>query len=459
MSMIHLAKKYIVPHLDKGLLNEQLHGECAELIRKNRESLILLPRGFGKTTFFTEIEAIREILGNQNIRVCIVSHSYKKAVEILNHIKSYLILPKLKKMFPHILWGDNRPNEATWKEDAIQLRQTQAGLGNTLEVFGIDQDITGSHYDVIFFDDVVQKSNSNTPDKMKKVKKTFAAYSPILKPGGKKRITGTRYKLDDLYGDLIKLDVAYIVKEVEDEQGNLLDANILSREELEQKKKEIIAHDGLSYFTSQYFNKCIAEEDIKFQPEWVKFYSEKQTPKIIEIVYVLCDPAIGKNKRSDECVVQVILQTPDKMLYILSSEGNKEDVKESAYRIYEAFKFWKNKAIIKVGIETGGYQAALLQRTQEVMRETGVYFDIIELKPKGRPKDGRILNLVPYFKNDRIRLNNSCKALFDQLIHHGATLHDDHIDILAYVTDLIEESDDFDIFNIYDEEEDIYEYA
>jgi len=450
--LIHLAEKYIVPRLERNMLNPELHGRVARMIRNNRECLILLPRGFGKTTFFTEIQTVQDIMNNPNGHFAIVTHSFRKATEILDHIKQYLKLPALAKLFPEILWGPKIPNDVEWRRDAIRVKQTIDGVGNTVEVFGIEQDVTGSHYNKITFDDIVQRSNSNTPDAIDKVKRAFATYSPIIKAHNSKRvIVGTRYKLDDLYGDLIKQKVPYILEQVETD-GVFLDENIINAEQLEIKKKEIVNMYGISFFYSQYYNKTIAEEDVKFKPEWVTFYDDN-----VEIrpstVFILCDPAIGRSKRSDECVVITIAQTKDGKIYVLSSEGRKEDVKETAYRIYYEWKYWSKKAPVKVGIETGGYQAALLQRTEELQHEKGIYFDIVELKPKGRAKEGRITNLVPYFKNKNIKLNKGCKKLYEQLIYYGATTHDDHVDILAYLTDLLEETGGFDILNIFEEDD------
>jgi len=173
----HLVNNYITPRLERNLYNSEVHLPGIKLIEENREALLLYPRGFGKTTFFVESHIIWTIFKNQNIRIAVVSHSYRKAVEILDHIKQYLRNAQLINIFSDILY-DKIPNDVVWKENAIRVKQTEI-VGNTVEVFGIEQDITGSHYDVIYFDDIVQLANTNTYENMVKVIRIYAAYIPI----------------------------------------------------------------------------------------------------------------------------------------------------------------------------------------------------------------------------------------------------------------------------------------
>ena len=444
----HLINKYIVTKLQRNLYNPEIHEPGLKMIEKNEECLLLYPRGFGKTTFFVEANAIYQILKNPNVRIAIVSHSYKKAVEILDHIKQYLKHKELIYVFEDVLW-DKIPNEVVWKENAIRVKQTEV-VGNTIEVFGIEQDITGSHYDIIYFDDIVQVTNTSTSEAMRKLKKKFAGYIPILKPGGKRIIVGTRYKIDDLYGELIDSGIPHIIRKVE-EDGKLLDPHILDQKELEKKKEEITKQHSLSFFMSQYYNVTIPEENIKFKPSMIKFHTELGE---IDTVYIICDPAISKKAQSDETVVIVVAKEKEGMLRVISSDGRREDVQDTVDRIMNLYMFWSMRANTVVGVEKVAYQAALLQWIEKEMTKKGIYFEIKALEPKTRSKKTRIEALVPYFKNNAITLDeNNCEPLYDQLINYGATLHDDHLDALAYIPDLIVDTNEFDIFNIYEDEE------
>lgn len=181
--------------------SEPLHTDATNVINAPGDrKLLLLPRGHQKSTIFTVALTIQEILKNPDIRVKIISATWPLAKDLLHQTKSILEQSALPEIFGPFLQPRCR-----WTTDVIDVAQRTKWLKDpTISTGGIDTGKTGGHCDLMIFDDIVTPENTTTPEQVRKVVDGYQACLPLLDPGGKLLIIGTRYVMADIYGYIIE---------------------------------------------------------------------------------------------------------------------------------------------------------------------------------------------------------------------------------------------------------------
>ena len=181
--------------------SEPLHTDALNVINgPGDRKLLLLPRGHQKSTIFTVALTIQEILKNPDIRVKIISATWPLAKDLLHQIKAILEQSALGEIYGPFL----KP-QCRWTTDVIDVAQRTKWLKDpTISTGGIDTGKTGGHCDLLLFDDIVTPENTTTPDQVRKIVDGYQACLPLLDPGGKLLMIGTRYVMADIYGYIIE---------------------------------------------------------------------------------------------------------------------------------------------------------------------------------------------------------------------------------------------------------------
>jgi len=181
--------------------NDELHGGAQKIIEAPGDrKLLLLPRGHQKSTIFSVAWVIQQILKDPDIRVKIVSATWPLAKDLLHQIKGILTQSALPEIFGPFLQPQCR-----WTTDDIDVAQRTKWLKDpTISTGGIDTGKTGGHCDILLFDDLVTEHNTTTPDQVRKVIDGYRACLPLLDPGGRLLMIGTRYVNADIYGYIIE---------------------------------------------------------------------------------------------------------------------------------------------------------------------------------------------------------------------------------------------------------------
>lgn len=133
---------------------EQLTEEkFLELIKQKKRSL-QAHRGSYKSTALDVIGAIVLLLFNFDFRICIIRKDFTKASEILQSIKLNMKKPEIKYLFQ--LAHGVEPKEIKSRDNILtyNFKQSVTPEGN-VNAYGIHGDITGKHFDFIFFDDFI----------------------------------------------------------------------------------------------------------------------------------------------------------------------------------------------------------------------------------------------------------------------------------------------------------------
>jgi hypothetical protein len=182
--------------------SDDVHGGLARILANNvDQKLILMPRGHWKSSVATVAWSIQQILKNPNIRILITNAIWDRARDFLGQIVGYLtsksILSGLYSSF------DGAGSRFTVDKITISQRTDGTLKDPTVTTAGIGTALTGSHYDIIIHDDLVEENNVATPEQIKKVIRFYENSLDLLDPGGLMVTIGTRWAIGDLYGHII----------------------------------------------------------------------------------------------------------------------------------------------------------------------------------------------------------------------------------------------------------------
>jgi len=169
----------------------------------DRQMLWMWPREHLKTTLLTVGANLQRIAENPEITILLLSSTDKLVTKAVSAMSNIIInSEKFNRFFPYVRPTD--PSTMTKSKYRFTVNRKNINLDATLEAVGLGGEITGSHFDVIDYDDVVTKKNVNTEEKRDKVKEDIDYTLSIMKRGGKRTFKGTRYDDDDYYSLIFK---------------------------------------------------------------------------------------------------------------------------------------------------------------------------------------------------------------------------------------------------------------
>jgi hypothetical protein len=165
------------------------------------DRLILWSRGSLKTSAVA-VDAVQAILHDPNVRILYVTTDIDLAKRRLTQVADFFDKPtaKFRALFPELCGLERRVAQ----EFVVKGRSDRTSIDPTFRVSTPQEDNTGSHWDLIFIDDLVTQFNSQSQN-MRDI--TFARYQMIrpLRTGNARMVlTGTTYDPDDTYGRIRK---------------------------------------------------------------------------------------------------------------------------------------------------------------------------------------------------------------------------------------------------------------
>ena len=181
-----------------------------EQLRGVRRRLILDFRSAGKTTLNCECYSIQWHLNYPLVCLAIFQYKLEKAETILKAIKDhYLTNGKFRALFPEYCPPPEKINDFgtkahfdIWK---IDHKRPSPRRERSVMTASLDAGLSGYHFEVMKFSDVVETENTETLDQCQKTIDKFGKAEFLLT--GKNywiEVEGTRYHFGDLYGDILK---------------------------------------------------------------------------------------------------------------------------------------------------------------------------------------------------------------------------------------------------------------
>lgn len=166
-----------------------------------RDLLLLSPRGSRKTSLATIGFTILRIINDPDIRINIANEKQDNAMKFLKEIRDHF---SSNQKFIDV-YGDWTSKKHKWTEEQLTVAQRTKVLKEpTVSISSPETSIVSQHVDLIIFDDVVSRANTQNGDQINKVIQFYKDMRSILDPKGKRIIIGTRWASNDLYAHLIK---------------------------------------------------------------------------------------------------------------------------------------------------------------------------------------------------------------------------------------------------------------
>jgi hypothetical protein len=224
-----LFKQFIQKRPGEGLV-------LSDLEQLTKKRMILWSRGLFKTSA-VRVDIVQTILNYPNVRICFLTGSDKLAKYQLAKIKQFFEKPtnRFKYLFPEFCLRDVRnrrvtefddegvPNPRAWMtepakmgtahEFTVPCRTSTVFPEPTFAISTAKSAKAGSHFDVIYIDDLVNETNYRKVDALEKCYQDYLGVCPLLEPTGFMIVTGTRYSFGDTY-ERIQEDAKKEMKEM-----------------------------------------------------------------------------------------------------------------------------------------------------------------------------------------------------------------------------------------------------
>jgi len=376
-----LPEKFVQQIL--GYQMEWFHKQWLEIQLNHPRSLILAPRGHGKSTICTISYSLFQLLNNPDLRILIVSNTQSQASAFLREIRSHLESnPKILSCFQNLV---GKP----WNEQEINLKIRAGSQREKLLVW---------YYKVLL---------------------------PCLEPEGRLHIIGTRYHYLDLYGHLIEGEFKkchWIYRAIQqDENGkSALWEEKFPLQLLEEKRQQA----GTSIFNSQYQNDVELMKGRIFKPEWFQYYSSAPL-KLKKAIGI--DLALSEKKRADFFALVVAgREERSGKIYLMDWFKDRLSFSRQVQVVRNYFQKHNqpDSPVVRVCVEANAYQEAFAQK----LREAG-----LPVKSVVRVKDklSRAYQLQARFENGEIYFpKQGAEELIQELLLFPESEHDDLFDAL-----------------------------
>lgn len=373
--------------------------------------LVLWPRGHFKSTAVVVL-AIQAILLNPDIRILLMQGTIKVTKNLLKEIASHFdgshSRSRLNELFPEfcgnkkqlLLSSDRFTTPARARK---QLQQATCTVASPKSIK------TGQHYDLGFFDDLVNDGNYRNPLLLAKVEEDFNMARPLVDPGCPRFVSGTRYAFGDLYENIIRRNKGEWIVSVKtcwkDADGTIprfpqyktKDGRLvgLTREMLMQ-----IASDSPGIFSSQYLNYPIASSQ-QVLPEHVilsAVIARDDAPALSQAVLFVDLASEGENPDDSVCIAGKVDNIG--RMYMVDAVGGVLPVASLAVAVLNMVV--KHRPL-KVMIEKTASATYFKEYLKVVAKDKGIQVPIEDIKVDNKPdaKNKRVEALAGHVKNKR----------------------------------------------------------
>lgn len=437
--------------------------------------LLLLPRDHMKSALVA-YRVAWELTKNPTLRVLYISSTSNLATKQLKFIKDIFTLPVYTQHWPEMVNKEEAKREK-WTEREISVdhpkRREESIRDPSIFTAGLTTNIVGLHSDINVLDDVVVGNNAYMEETREKVLAQYNALSSISGTGGRTWVVGTRYHPDDLYSELLNMEIRQY-----DSMGNSLRAeNLFDFREWPVENigdgtgefiwprsqradgqwfgfnSEILAikraeyRGNLTHFRAQYYNDPHDVDSSPIKREYFQYYDPKYVAKTnyqwnyknerLNVVASV-DFAFSMGKKSDYTAIVVIGVDSHQNYYILEIDRFRTDqISEYFKRILKLHEKWGFR---RIRAEVNVAQQVLVKDFKEnYIRKYGLMLTVDEFRPtrwSGAKEERIISTLEPKYANRQIwhYVGGHCQTLEEELIYSNSA-HDDIKDALASAID------------------------
>lgn len=390
-----------------GFKNNYHHLEWYSVLADSnyRKIIVLAPRNHAKSTCFSVVYPLWEVVRNRNVRIVIVSNSAEQSEQFLRQITQVI---EHNDAFRSVVGDLVPPLPEKWSSRAIIVDRTTIEKDPTISTVGAGGAILSRRADIIIADDILNKENTRTAEQRKKIKEWFNdILLPVLDPSyGRLVVVGTAFNLEDLYHDLLKdptFDFKKVYKAIIKEPDNkemwdkyreilLIDKQKANEFYLANKKEmlkgsEVLWEDRFDYktlfdlkvssgtrsFNLMYQNEAVSEETAVFKEEWIEACKDINRNLLFDydaskldlgqvVIAQGVDLAISEEARADWTVIMTVARTENNKYVVLNRLKGHWSPAETRKNIIGQAQRFKPSIIL---VEDNAYQQALVKDMQD----------------------------------------------------------------------------------------------
>ncbi len=442
-------------------LQHGLHDEVCHLLQKESDILFLLPRGHLKTTIGNIGYVIWKLGNNPDLRILDASDTLKVAKKFSSGIRQHILSNKrLKFVFPKLVpklsTASTREFEC-WNDSEMTVERNVLSKEPSLTVMGSGQTLTGLHFDLQIYDDIVTMDNANTKELMQGCIDWFDMSLSLLDPmiQGRLVLYGTRYDFSDLYGHVEEKYphlVVYRRSWIEDGKP------IWNEPKITLNVKRVISRMSPYMSSCQYYNNPIVKGDEEFKPEFIKRWNMKTVFEAMKVpddktgaidtdalfkswvktlnVYMGLDPnrAQKVSKQGDYCAVVVVGVDAGGNKYVLDYYRDKPTSSLQIVKEFcDMFEKWNP---LKAGLEVFGGDAHLYKPILAELKNRQIPSSRVRTFDTNTriSTPDRIRGMQMDFETGMVYVReDGMDELVQELLHFPHAKHDDLISTLAYI--------------------------
>lgn len=438
-SLFFLAKAIL--GFDK--FTKEIHKPICDMVQdyeKNNRNVLILPRGWYKSTLATIAYPLWRIINNPEVRILLVQNTYTNACGKLGAIMQIAESNDLfRLLYPEIL----PDNDCTWSKDAATFKRKGAYPEATLEAAGTGTQKTGQHYDVIIEDDTVSPSKDNltgammqpTQAEIEKAIGWFKLATPLLiEPVDSQRVVvGTRWAENDLLGYVIDAHPEYnvLTRAVKETNGKPdVEGEIQWPGRFDQPVLDTIETDlGPYMYSALYMNHPTSASNQVFKREWINYY--QTLPKHLIYITAVDLASADKEETSDpdyNVIMTCGLDAKNGHIYLVHYTRERMAPSSVINTIFDHQRSYKP---VKVLVEGIGYQRTIKHYIEQQMRHNNQMFWVDLITSHRMSKVDRIRGLQPFFAANRIFLKPEHSEFERELLAFPKAAHDDMPDTMS----------------------------
>ncbi len=487
-----LANFLTKPQLDKegqNLLRWEGDERAAGLRR-----LVLMPRGHLKSTIGTTLYTLWRLYRNPELRIFVGSKDQKLSFSFIREMRQWLENEELQIRVwnnrPHIEGNlipaiDKRSRERNrnasvgddteavdrkliWNNTALQVMRQGRYKEPSVFAGSVGASITGQHYDLVIMDDVIDFKNTESEVKKQRVEDWILDIESVINPvqlveiaggaagtlvdvvGGEFVVSGTRYTVDDFYGQVLERadEMQYVVFS-RNLYANGIDASegYLWKERYNANvEKSLRARISPRRFSSQYLN-TVYEKDVhlfdlgacRILPE--RAFSTRGSMSFVDLgdgnieqvqCIVCIDPAFSAGKDGDDCAIVVGCKTSDGKTLVLDAALDRMD---AADVVRTTLAFCRKYQTLRVFHEANG--VGMLVPELFKSKETAIdgRLPVVVSHYEQRPKEAKIQGVLelPFALGNLVFAPEvwDNERIHKQMKLYPAVRHDDFLDALV----------------------------
>ncbi len=360
-------------------------GEDGQLkMKPARFTLLMIPRGFSKTTIAGIVVPIYKIVFQCVDFFLYVSHAFPHSKMQLDNVKRELGSNEAIRA----IFGELKPmlrDDETWSKDLFETNTgcAMAARGKGGQVRGLN--LKTKRPKEIIVDDLEDaksvKSDTQRHDTIHWAYADLMPALPKLDPDARIIALGTLLHKHDVLATFAGDSDRWTVVKFGaiDRQGDLLWPPMMDHEKIEQERASYARAGELHTFYMEYFSKFHSAETQVFQVDRI-LVSDVEGETLRHAVYL--DPAFSEKRTADFACVSVVCMSEKGTLWVRECWMKRGASNSDMLNTFFAFQKQYNCEV--AGIESVAGQAALVNQCREEMFRRHQYFELTPVPNKSR---------------------------------------------------------------------------